>query len=187
MWKIPKTNGDELNQIAEDVRACTNCRLHKDRIKAVPGEGPPNAEIMFVGEGPGRNEDRMGRPFVGQAGKLLEALLATAGLVREKIFIANVVKCRPPNNRAPRKDEIRACWPYLQKQIKIIQPKIIGTLGNHATETLLGETGIGKLHGTRHEYEGTVLIPLYHPAAGLYNPDLKQIMSEDLKSLVDEL
>lgn len=184
--KIQQPNDNELNRIAEEVRACRKCRLHKERTKAVPGEGSPNADIMLIGEGPGRNEDLAGRPFVGQAGKLLDELLATIELAREEVFIANVVKCRPPNNRAPRKDEIRACWPYLQRQIEVIQPKVIGTMGNHSTEMLLGETGMGRLHGKRYEYEERVLIPLYHPAAGLYNPNLKSEMKKDMKRLMEE-
>jgi len=184
--KIRQTKFFELEQIAEEVRKCRKCRLHKERRKAVPGEGCRDAHIMFIGEGPGRSEDQQGRPFVGQAGELLEELLASVGLSREEVFITNVVKCRPPNNRAPRKDEIRACRPYLQRQIVVIQPKVIGTLGNHATETLLGEAGIGRLHGKKYAYAGYVLIPLYHPAAGLYNPNLKPEMKEDMRRLVEE-
>jgi len=173
-------------QIADDVRKCVKCRLHETRTHAVPGEGNPEADILFIGEGPGGTEDRQGKPFVGQAGKLLEELLASVELTRAEIFITNVVKCRPPNNRAPRKDEIQACRQYLQKQLAIIQPKVIGTLGNHATNTILGETGIGKLHGRRFQREGQIIIPLYHPAAGLYNPELRTVMEEDMKRLVEE-
>jgi uracil-DNA glycosylase family 4 len=183
--KIGEKNTAALAQIAEDVRKCMKCRLHETRTNAVPGEGAPEADILLLGEGPGGTEDQQGRPFVGQAGKLLEELLATVGLAREEIFITNVVKCRPPNNRPPRKDEIRACRPYLQKQLAILQPNVIGTLGNHATETILGETGIGKLHGRKFRREGYIIIPLYHPAAGLYNPELRPVMEKDIKRLVE--
>ena len=183
---IKQTNHDELEQIADEVRKCNKCWLHKERTKAVPGEGPLDADIMLIGEGPGKQEDREGRPFVGRAGELLEELFAAAGLSREEVFITSVVKCRPPNNRTPKKDEIHACNPYLQRQIKVIQPKVIGTLGNHATETLLGKFGIGRLHGQKYEFKEYILIPLYHPAAGLYYPALKADMIEDMKRLAKE-
>lgn len=141
---------------------------------------------MLIGEGPGRQEDQEGRPFIGRAGKLLGELFAAVGLSREEVFITNIVKCRPLNNRTPKKDEIQTCSPYLWRQIQAIQPKVIGTLGNHAVKALLGKTGIGRLHGQKIEYEGHVLIPLYHPAAGLYYPALKAEMIKDMKRLIEE-
>ena len=186
MGIIKQTNHDELEQIADEVRKCNKCWLHEERTNAVPGEGSLDADIMLIGEGPGKQEDREGRPFVGRAGELLEELFAAAGLSREEVFITSVVKCRPPNNRTPKKDEVHACNPYLQRQIKVIQPKVIGTLGNHATETLLGKFGIRRLHGQKYEFKEYILIPLYHPAAGLYYPTLRAEMIKDMKRLVKE-
>ncbi len=174
---------DELESIADKIMNCTQCRLHENRTNAVPGVGDKNANIMLIGEGPGKNEDEEGEPFVGRAGDLLNDLLSHIGLVREDVYITNVVKCRPPDNRDPRKDEIETCLPYLQKQIETIQPEVIGPLGNHATETLIGKKGISELHGKKFEYEDIELIPLYHPAAGLYNPNLVPEMEEDMQKL----
>lgn len=171
--------------MAENIRVCTKCRLHENRKNAVPGEGNKDANIMLIGEAPGKNEDLKGRPFVGRAGELLEEVLVSVDLKREDVFITNVVKCRPPDNRDPRKDEIESCNPYLEKQIGSIKPKVIVTLGNHATETLIGKTGMKKIHGKRFEYMEFDLIPMYHPAAGLYNPNLKETMKEDMQLLED--
>ncbi len=153
----------------------------------MPGEGDPDAEIMLIGEGPGKQEDEEGSPFVGRAGRLLEDLLGDIGLNRKKVFITNVVKCRPPDNRDPRGDEIETCNPYLERQIDIVEPEVIGSLGNHATETLIDKKGMKELHGKEFEYEGIRLIPLYHPAAGLYNPNLKTTMEEDFERLKKHL
>ncbi len=139
---------------------------------------------MLIGEGPGEQEDEEGRPFVGRAGRLLEELLEYVGLSREDVFITNVVKCRPPDNRDPRKSEIETCNPYLQRQIRLIQPKIICTLGNHATKTIIGKTGITKIHGDEFERDGRIIVPLYHPAAGLYDPNKIPEMKEDFKRIV---
>ena len=174
-----------MTQISEEISRCTLCPLHESRTNTVPGEGDDDADIMLIGEGPGMNEDKQGRPFVGRAGELLTELLKSAGLSRAEVFITNVVKCRPPENRDPRKSEIKTCNPYLNRQIKVIDPKVIGTLGNHATETLVGEKGISKIHGDEFEYEGKILIPLYHPAAGLYNPNLVSEMKKDIKKLTE--
>ena len=140
---------------------------------------------MLIGEGPGKNEDEQGRPFVGRAGELLTELLGSVGLDREDVFITNVVKCRPPDNRDPKADEKKSCRPYLERQLERIKPKVIGTLGNHATKSLVGQTGISSIHGEEFEYEGIAVIPLYHPAAGLYNPNLVEEMKEDIKKLKD--
>ncbi len=138
---------------------------------------------MLIGEGPGEEEDKQGRPFVGRAGKFLDELIDSAGLERKEVFITNVVKCRPPENRDPKKAEIKACNPYLKRQIELIDPDVICTLGNHATETLIGKKGITKLHGKEFEYQGKKLVPLYHPAASLYNPNLVEDMIDDFKDL----
>lgn len=172
-----------LDLTAEKVKRCTRCRLHENRKNAVPGEGDDDPAILLIGEAPGENEDIEGKPFVGRAGELLEEILESAGLSREEVFITNVVKCRPPDNRDPRKDEIEACNPYLEKQIEILDPEVIVSLGNHATETLIGKSGIGDLHGEELEYDGRSIIPMYHPAAGLYNPNLKETMIDDMKAL----
>ncbi len=180
-----------FDEITKDIINCTKCALHETRIKPVPGEGSLNAEIMFVGEGPGRNEDRTGRPFVGAAGKFLDELLSGIGLSRKDVFIGNVVKCRPPNNRVPLLSEIEACKPYLFAQIAIIQPKVICTLGNTPLNTLIAPNlSIGRVHGQVFEKDGFTFIPLYHPAAALYHNALKDTLREDfrkLKAFLDEL
>ena len=181
--KLLEDFSDRLDEISRDVKSCTECRLHEERRHAVPGEGDHEAKIMFIGEAPGKQEDEAGRPFVGRAGALLEELLKEAGFSREDVFITNVVKCRPPDNRDPRKDEIETCKPYLEEQIDLLEPKLIVTLGNHAAETLIGRSGMKDMHGQEFEYKGVKVIPMYHPAAGLYNPDLKSTMKEDMKNL----
>lgn len=178
---------DSLEVIAEEVRGCTLCKLSKKRTNAVPGEGSHLAKIMFIGEAPGRNEDEQGRPFVGAAGKLLTEALNEVGLQREDVFITNVVKCRPPDNRVPAPEERNACRPYLDRQIALINPKIICVLGRTAYESLLGGKSItanrGRLvkHG-KHFYFLTV-----HPAAVIYNPGLKSVFRNDIANLVSEL
>ncbi len=167
------------------MKSCTECRLHEGRKNAVPGEGDHEATVMLVGEAPGKKEDEEGRPFVGRAGNLLDDLLKEVGFSRDEVFITNIVKCRPPDNRDPRKDEIESCDPYLKEQIESIKPEVIVTLGNHATNTLIGEKGMKGLHGKEFEYEDITLIPMYHPAAGLYNPGLRSTMEEDMEKLGD--
>ncbi len=158
-----------LAEIAAEVNRCTACELHKGRTRAVPGEGPVNADIMFIGEAPGRNEDQQGRPFVGQAGKLLEDLLAEIGLTRDDVFIGNVVKCRPPQNRDPRPEEIAACAGYLERQIALLQPKVIATLGRYSMEKFFPGARITRVHGQAKREGNRVIIPLYHPAYILRN------------------
>ncbi len=180
-------DGDSLEIIAGEVRECTLCDLAKGRINAVPGEGSSLAKIMFIGEAPGRSEDEQGRPFVGAAGRLLTEALQEAGLSREEVFITNIVKCRPPNNRVPKDEERSACRPYLERQIGLINPKIVCVLGRTAYESLLGGGSItsnrGRVvkRGSRH-YFLTV-----HPAAVIYNPDLKSVFRRDILNLVKEL
>jgi len=188
----PATESDSLSALEalrREVEACTLCDLHKTRTRAVFGEGDPRARLMFVGEAPGYHEDQQGRPFVGAAGKLLEELLGAIGLTREQVFIANVLKSRPPNNRDPQPGEIEACQPYLWRQIALIEPRVICTLGNFATKLLSGDpiTGITKVHGKpqRRELGGhaVTLYPIFHPAAALYTPAMLTTLREDFARL----
>ena len=177
-----------LDALRQEVECCSQCALGAARTKAVFGEGDPGADLMFVGEAPGYHEDQQGRPFVGQAGKLLEQLLADIGLTREQVYIANVLKSRPPNNRDPRPEEIDACRPYLFRQIEIIKPKVVCTLGNFATKLLSGDqTGITKVHGhpraTVISGHPLYLYPIFHPAAALYTPAMLTTLKEDFSRL----
>jgi DNA polymerase len=172
-----------LQDLADAVRTCTRCRLHEGRTHAVPGEGPLNPSIFFVGEGPGREEDVQGRPFVGSAGKVLDGLLADAGVARSEVFITSVVKCRPPGNRNPKADEMAACRPYLLRQIELVQPRVIVTLGHSGLRGLLGVRGtLSELRTRRFEYEGIPVRPSYHPAAVLYNRRLRDRLLEDIRA-----
>jgi uracil-DNA glycosylase len=174
----------ELELVHSEIASCTKCDLHKSRTKTVPGEGPVDAKIMFVGEGPGQNEDEQGRPFVGAAGKLLTELLGSIGINRSQVFITNIVKCRPPNNRAPRKSEAEACNPYLKDQIRLINPQIICPLGTPAITTLLGEEySATRSHGRKVSKDSLTFLPMYHPAAALYDASLKEVLSADFRSL----
>ena len=173
-----------LVQIDRVVKTCHNCRLWRGATHAVPGEGNPNAAVMFVGEGPGYHEDKLGRPFVGRAGSLLDRLLSKNGIPRGEVFIANAVKHRPPDNRAPMKDEIRACLPYLMQQIKVINPKVIVPLGRSALEVFLKEKTISDVHGKGFKVGNRVVFPLYHPAAALRSTSVLQILERDFKDLL---
>jgi uracil-DNA glycosylase family 4 len=186
----------ELEKIAEEVRQCRQCGLGSSRTNAVPGEGNPNARIMFVGEAPGADEDAQGRPFVGRAGQLLDKVIVACGLKRSDVFIANILKCRPPENRDPRPEEIISCLPYLQRQIEIIDPEIIVALGAHAARTLLNTNkAIGQLRGQFHEYcAGLGRPPIkvmvtYHTAYLLrnYSPENRRRVWEDMKKVLAEL
>jgi len=181
-----------LEALNAEVTACTRCGLHATRTRAVPGDGDPCADLMFVGEAPGYHEDQQGRPFVGQAGKLLDQLLASIGLARRDVFIANVLKSRPPNNRDPRPEEIAACEPYLWRQIELIKPRVICTLGNFATKLLSGDqTGITRVHGqpraTEIAGQALYLYPIFHPAAALYTPTMLATLEQDFRRLTDLL
>jgi uracil-DNA glycosylase len=181
-----------LDALRGEVECCSSCVLAETRTKAVFGEGDPGADLMFVGEAPGYHEDQQGRPFVGQAGKLLEQLLASIGMTREQVYIANVLKSRPPNNRDPRPEEIDACRPYLWRQIEIIRPKVICTLGNFATKLLSGDQrGITKVHGQPRATEiaghRLYLYPIFHPAAALYTPANLATLKEDFLRLPELL
>jgi DNA polymerase len=173
-----------LAAYATETAACTRCRLSQGRTQVVFGVGDANADLMFVGEAPGFHEDKQGYPFVGQAGKLLDKLLEGIGLSRPQVYIANVIKCRPPGNRDPQPDEIEACESHLFRQIELIEPKLIGTLGNFATKLLSGKQhGITRVHGRPQEAtlggRTVTLYPLYHPAAALYTPAMLKTLEED--------
>jgi len=174
---------DILKEIAAEVSVCTKCDLCKGRTKAVPGEGNPQANILFIGEGPGFNEDRQGRPFVGPAGQFLEELLASINLKRSDVFITNVVKCRPPNNRDPEPDEIAACNDYLDRQIAAINPGVIVTLGRHSMAKFFGSEKVSVIHGRARKIDGRVCIAMYHPAAGLHQASLKDTIRADFKKI----
>ena len=179
---------DELQVYATATAACTRCRLAEGRTQVVFGAGNPRADLMFVGEAPGFHEDKQGVPFVGQAGKLLDGLLAGVGLERDDVYVANVLKCRPPGNRDPQADEIESCEPHLFRQIELIEPKVIATLGNFATKLLSGRPlGITRVHGQEQELtiagRSVVLYPLYHPAAALYTPAMLKVLEADFARL----
>ncbi len=178
---------EELDKIAEEIITCKKCPLHKRRTNAVPGEGSYNAEVMFIGEAPGAEEDRQGRPFVGAAGKLLTEALTRAGFRREEVFITNIVKCRPPNNRVPTSGEREACLPYLMRQIELIGPRVICLLGRTPLETLIGPYSISKMRGRVMEKNGRKFFLTYHPAAAIYNPSLKEQFFKDIEKLMDIL
>ena len=171
-----------LDAVREISLGCPRCGLARTRTRVVFGEGSPDAELMVVGEAPGENEDRQGRPFVGKAGKLLDLLLMTVGFPRESVYICNVLKCRPPGNRNPQPDEVEACSPYLLKQVELVKPRIIVAFGTFAAQTLLGtDISIGRLRGKLHQYQGIPLIPTYHPAALLRNQGWVRAVWDDLQ------
>jgi uracil-DNA glycosylase len=178
---------DSLEKIAADVRGCPLCKLSRSRKNAVPGEGQLSAKIMFIGEAPGRSEDEKGRPFVGAAGRILDELLKKAGIERSEVFITNIVKCRPPNNRVPKEDELTACRPYLDRQIALIKPKVICILGRTAYSSLLGGSSITANRGKIVERAGQKYFLTFHPAAVIYNKDLLSALEADLKKLAVEI
>ena len=177
-----------IGQLYEAIKDCTLCSLGETRTNLVLGTGSEVAEIMFVGEAPGFHEDKQGIPFVGPAGQLLDQLLASIDLERPQVYIANTLKCRPPDNRDPLPEELETCTPFLFRQIEIIKPRIICTLGNHATKILLGtSTGITQLHGKMMRKGGLTYVPLFHPAAALHKPPLKSVLIEDFQRLREHL
>jgi uracil-DNA glycosylase len=175
-----------LEAIATEVRACERCRLHQTRTRAVPGEGDPSTEVVFVGEGPGQNEDREGRPFVGRAGSLLVALLGHIGWRREDVFITNIVKCRPPGNRDPEPDEVAACAPYLQRQLEVLDPAVVVTLGRHSMARFMPGARISQAHGTTRIADpatgasDATVFAMYHPAAALRTPAIERESYDDV-------
>jgi uracil-DNA glycosylase family 4 len=180
-----RIEGDTLERIREDIGDCTRCRLHKGRTKIVFGVGNPKAELVFVGEGPGHDEDIQGEPFVGRAGKLLTQMIEAMSLRRQDVYICNVVKCRPPDNRLPEKDEIATCSPFLMRQLSVIQPKVICCLGACAAQTLLATNqGISRFRGEWFDFRGSKLISTYHPAYLLRNPNAKGEVWKDLQKVM---
>jgi len=174
-----------LEELHRQILVCTKCPLAKGRTNAVPGEGSPNAKVMFIGEAPGEQEDAQGRPFVGPAGRFLSELLALAGLSREEVFITNTVKCRPPNNRTPSSEEMVACHPYLEAQIALIRPKVVCLLGAAALKAVLPELKmtISQVHGQAFTKSGIIFVPLFHPAAALHQPKWKDVLRQDMLKL----
>ena len=185
---------EDLEEIRKEVLKCRKCGLYRTRTNPVVGEGNPKAKIMFVGEAPGFNEDRMGRPFCGAAGRVLDELLESIGIKREDVYISNLLKCRPPENRDPQKEEISACSPYLERQIEIIKPKIICPLGRYSMRFLMEKYGlkdkiepISRIHGRVFEisslFQEIKIIPLYHPAVATYNINMKEVLKRDFRVL----
>jgi uracil-DNA glycosylase family 4 len=172
-----------LREVAAEVSTCSKCNLCKGRTKAVPGEGNPHARVLFIGEGPGFHEDRQGRPFVGPAGQFLDELLASINLKRSDVFITNVVKCRPPNNRDPLPEEINACNDYLDRQIEALKPRVIVTLGRYSMAKFFGSEKISAIHGRARKKDGYICIAMYHPAAGLHQASLKDVIRQDFKKI----
>ncbi len=172
-----------LAAVAAEVAGCTLCPLHVGRTLTVPGEGNPLSDVLMVGEGPGAREDATGRPFVGPAGQLLDELLGSIGWAREHVFIANVVKCRPPGNRDPEPDEISACRPYLDRQEAALDPAVIVTLGRHSLRRYLPDARIGEVHGRLRRSGGRFVFPMYHPAAALHQSSLRETLFADIRGL----
>lgn len=177
------TQAEQAELLYERVRTCDLCPLARTRTNAVPGEGPLDSTVMFIGEAPGMNEDKQGRPFVGQAGKFLDELLEAAGLRRDEVYICNVLKCRPPSNRDPQPGEIAACKDYLEEQIDLIDPAVIVTLGRFSMGRYFPGQTIGKIHGRAVERDGRYYVPMYHPAAALHQQSLRQTLLDDFRSL----
>jgi len=177
----------QLSELALEIADCKKCILSKSRTKSVPGEGPENAAVMFIGEGPGFHEDKQGRPFVGAAGQFLEELLAGIGMKREDVFIGNVVKCRPPGNRDPMPDEIEACRFYLDRQIELLNPKVVVTLGRYSMARWFPNAKISAIHGQPRKIEGRLIVPMFHPAAALHQPSLRKDVEADFRKLPEIL
>ena len=187
MREISLSTAEQLAQIAAQIQTCTLCKLHQGTIKAVPGEGPPDAKIMFIGEAPGFNEVRQGRPFVGAAGQFLNELLAKAGLQRRDVFITNVVKHRPPNNRDPEPDEMIACASYLDQQIALLNPSVIVTLGRFSMARWFPGERIMRIHGQARWIDGRMIVPMLHPAAALHQPQNRSLIEQDFARLPELL
>ena len=174
---------DVLKEITEQTGTCARCKLHFSRKNAVPGAGDPNTSILFIGEGPGFHENEQGLPFVGASGKFLDELLGEAGLSREVVFITNVVKCRPPGNRDPQREELEACKPYLDRQIAVINPDVIVTLGRISMSYFVANGKISSIHGKHFWSNGRMVVPMYHPAAALHQPSLRSVVKADFAKL----
>lgn len=176
-----------LSDLYQEIRTCQKCILSHGRTNAVPGEGPEDAGIMFIGEGPGFHEDRLGRPFVGAAGNFLEELLGSIGLSREDVYIANIVKCRPPGNRDPQPAEIEACRPYMDRQIELIRPRVIVTLGRFSMQRYFPGASISRIHGRPKRVGNMIYYPMFHPAAALHQPRWRPLVEEDILKIPDLL
>lgn len=174
---------EALQQVADEVVVCQKCPLHHSRKNAVPGSGPASADIMFIGEGPGFHENEQGLPFVGAAGRFLDELLNDIGMRREEVFITNVVKCRPPGNRDPEPEELAACDPYLERQIRAINPKVIVTLGRYSMAKFLSNVKISQVHGQPRLVNGRLIVPMFHPAAALHQGSLRPVIQADFARL----
>lgn len=173
-----------LRDLYERIADCPNCPLARTRTQTVPGSGPATSEVMFIGEAPGQREDEQGLPFIGPAGRFLDELLGVAGWSREDVYIANVVKCRPPGNRDPLPEEIAACRPYLDEQFTIVDPRLIVTLGRFSMQRWFPDAAISRIHGhPRHLEDDRVVVPMYHPAAALHNGSLREVIVEDFRAL----
>ena len=173
----------ELYDLADQIRKCALCPLSRSRTRAVPGEGPETAGVLFIGEAPGFHEDKSGRPFVGAAGRFLDELLASIDMQRKDVYIANVIKCRPPGNRAPTPTEIEACRPYLDRQIELIQPRMVITLGRFSMARYFPGAKISVIHGQPRKINGVLYYPMFHPAAALHQPSLRRTVEEDMKKI----
>lgn len=172
-----------LRDLGKQISGCPNCDLAGTRTNAVPGEGNPNADIVFIGEGPGFHEDKQARPFIGAAGKFLDELLTSIGLKREDVYIGNVIKCRPPNNRDPLPDEIAACAPWLDRQLEILKPRVIVTLGRFSMNRYFTGQTIGRIHGQPRRLGNVTVVPMYHPAAALHQGNLRRTILDDFQKL----
>jgi DNA polymerase len=177
----------ELEELNQQIRQCQLCRLAKARTLAVPGEGPEDARLVFIGEAPGFHEDQQGRPFVGASGNFLEQLLATINLRREDVYICNIIKCRPPSNRDPQPDEIAACRPYLDRQLEIIKPKMVVTLGRFSMQLAFTGVTISRIHGQPKRIGDIVYMPMFHPAAALHQPKYRSLIEQDFLKLPEIL
>ena len=172
-----------LRDLSDQIAACPKCSLAKTRTHAVPGEGDPNAQIVFIGEGPGYHEDQQARPFVGPAGKFLDELLASIKLRRQDVYICNVIKCRPPGNRDPLPGEIEACGPWLERQLEVLKPRLIVTLGRFSMTRYFPDQAIGRIHGQARRFDNVTVVPMYHPAAALHQASLRGTIQEDFLKL----
>lgn len=177
----------ELQDLYARIRACPDCDLAKTRTQAVPGDGPLTAKVMFIGEGPGHHEDQQGLPFVGPAGRFLNELVELAGLKRNEVYITNIVKCRPPNNRDPLPAEIRACAKYLDKQLELVRPKVVVTLGRHSMARWFPGESISKIHGKPRRVNGLTIVPMFHPAAALHQERFRALIIDDFRKLSELL
>ena len=176
-----------LTELYKEIGSCQACELARNRTKVVPGEGPEKVDILFIGEAPGWHEDQQGRPFVGPAGQFLEELLASINLKRSQVYIANVIKCRPPSNRDPLPGEIQACSKWLDQQIELLQPKIIVTLGRYSMARYFPNQSISKIHGQARRENNVILFPMYHPAAALHQGNLRKIIEADMLKIPETL